>query len=187
MSNKDSQIWENANGERHREDGPAVEWSDGHKEWYQNGKLHREDGPAIEFSDGRKEWYQNGKIHREGGPAVEWPNGSTSWFQNGKLHRIGGPAGNWGNYIEWWEEGIRQPEKSNITEMTKPVQNPVSEDNLSAKILRIRINKALKCLSGDLNYGNVAAAKRELKGNESKAIAVGETETAGGFSFTRVL
>jgi hypothetical protein len=25
-----------------------------------NGKLHREDGPAIEYAYGRKEWYLNG-------------------------------------------------------------------------------------------------------------------------------
>ena len=28
--------------------------------WYINGKIHREDGPAIEWSDGNKEWYING-------------------------------------------------------------------------------------------------------------------------------
>ena len=35
--------------------------SNGTKRWYLNGKLHREDGPAIEWSDGTKEWYLNGK------------------------------------------------------------------------------------------------------------------------------
>ena len=33
----------------------------GTKRWYLNGKRHREDGPAIEYSDGRKLWYLNGK------------------------------------------------------------------------------------------------------------------------------
>ena len=46
----------------HREDGPAVEWSNGSKEWYINGKLHREDGPAMESSSGfHDSWYINGK------------------------------------------------------------------------------------------------------------------------------
>ena len=31
------------NGERHREDGPAVEWVDGYKEWYLNGKALTEE------------------------------------------------------------------------------------------------------------------------------------------------
>jgi len=38
----------------HREDGPALERKDGHKEWYKNGKLHRQDGPAVEMKDGTK-------------------------------------------------------------------------------------------------------------------------------------
>jgi hypothetical protein len=42
---------------RHRIDGPAIERSDGSKEWYVDGKLHRLDGPAVEWSDGSKEWY----------------------------------------------------------------------------------------------------------------------------------
>jgi hypothetical protein len=49
----------------HREDGPAVEWSDGHKEWRIDGKLHREDGPAIEWRDGHKEWWLNAVMFRE--------------------------------------------------------------------------------------------------------------------------
>ena len=49
------------NGERHREDGPAVELVDGSKIWFLNGKLHRTDGPAIEYANGTKEWYLNGK------------------------------------------------------------------------------------------------------------------------------
>ena len=31
------------------------------KYWYLNEKLHRENGPAIEYSDGHKEWWINGK------------------------------------------------------------------------------------------------------------------------------
>jgi hypothetical protein len=69
---------------RHREDGPAVEFADGYKEWYINGKYHREDGPAFEYVDGSKEWFINGKCHREDGPAVEYANGSKEWYINGK-------------------------------------------------------------------------------------------------------
>ena len=49
------------NGKRHRENGPAIIWYNGHKEWCIDGKLHREDGPAIECTDGRVYWYLNGK------------------------------------------------------------------------------------------------------------------------------
>jgi len=49
------------NGQRHREDGPAIERADGSKSWWINGQLHREDGPAIEYADGNKEWFLNGE------------------------------------------------------------------------------------------------------------------------------
>lgn len=48
------------NGKRHRLDGP-IEWSDRTKGWWINGNLHREDGLALEFSDGSRAWYINDK------------------------------------------------------------------------------------------------------------------------------
>jgi hypothetical protein len=36
-------------------------FSFGSKFWYTNGKLHRENGPAIEFANGKKEYWLNGK------------------------------------------------------------------------------------------------------------------------------
>lgn len=33
----------------------------GNKFWYLNGKRHREDGPAIIYSNGEKRWYLNGE------------------------------------------------------------------------------------------------------------------------------
>jgi hypothetical protein len=92
------------NGKWHREDGPAIEWGNGHKEWYINGKYHREDGPAIE-SDGGKLWYFHGILHRLDGPAVEWGNGDKEWRVNGKLHRLNGPAIEYKNRKEWWVNG----------------------------------------------------------------------------------
>ena len=48
--------WLNESDKCHREDGPAIERSNGTKEWYVNGELHREDGPAVECADVSKEW-----------------------------------------------------------------------------------------------------------------------------------
>ncbi len=53
--------WENAEGQRHRLDGPAVELANGDKYWHQNDRLHRLDGPAIELANGIKSWYIKGK------------------------------------------------------------------------------------------------------------------------------
>ena len=55
----------------------------GDKAWYLNGELHREDGPAIEWTDGSKFWFFNGKRHRGDGPAVEGVGGFKQWFLNG--------------------------------------------------------------------------------------------------------
>jgi hypothetical protein len=69
---------------RHREDGPAVEYTDGDKEWFINGALHREDGPAFEYANDGNAWYINGKLHREDGPAIEYANGGNAWYINGE-------------------------------------------------------------------------------------------------------
>jgi hypothetical protein len=64
----------------------------GSREWHLNGRYHRDDGPAIIYSDGAAVWYRNGEIHREGGPAVKNARGYKAWYLNGKLHREDGPA-----------------------------------------------------------------------------------------------
>ena len=82
----------NAAGQLHREDGPAIEWADGSKFWYQYGSLHRTNGPAIETDNGHTEWWVNDRRHREDGPAIIWANGFLEWWQNGQRHREDGPA-----------------------------------------------------------------------------------------------
>ena len=84
--------WQNVNkswykeGKLHREDGPAIEYSDGRKYWYKKGKLHSINGPAIEFPDGRKEWYKEGKHHREDGHSIEWINEPRCWHLENKIY-----------------------------------------------------------------------------------------------------
>ena len=68
----------------HREDGPAIEYVNGSKEWYINGLLHREDGPAVEWYNGDREYWINGEKHRKDGPAIEWYYGDKEWWINGK-------------------------------------------------------------------------------------------------------
>ena len=58
--------------------------SDGTVRYYNTqGKIHRVHGPAVEYSDGFRAWYQNGRLHRLDGPAVE-TNGGRAWYINGK-------------------------------------------------------------------------------------------------------
>ena len=59
-------------------------YNDGDKHWYLNGERHREDGPAIEYANGDKIWYFNDKLHREDGPAIEYADGTILWYINGE-------------------------------------------------------------------------------------------------------
>ena len=96
------------NGQRHRNDGPALEYTNGDKVWYRNGQYHRDDGPAAEYDNGNKYWYQNGEHHRDDGPAIDYANGTKVWYQNGWPHRVDCPAVEYINGTkEWWQNGKR--------------------------------------------------------------------------------
>ena len=56
---------------------------DGTKRWILNGHYHREDGPALEFSNGTKYWYIKNICHRLDGPAIIDGSGSSMWCFNG--------------------------------------------------------------------------------------------------------
>ena len=60
-----TKVWVNSKGQWHREDGPAVEWDSGYKQWCLNGLYHRLDGPAIEYVNGDKAWYKNDRLYIE--------------------------------------------------------------------------------------------------------------------------
>ena len=81
---KDRTIFTNNKNQYHCEEGPAVQYFNGDREWWINGKLHRVNGPAVESISGYKAWYLNGLFHRTDGPAVERANGEKLWYLNGK-------------------------------------------------------------------------------------------------------
>ena len=115
----------------HREDGPAVEYANGNKEWYINDKLHREDGPAVEYINGYKAWWLNDELHREDGPAAVYANGSKFWYTNGKLHREDGPAHESANgFKAWYINGEHLTEEEFNTRMN-PVE--LTLDEIAAK------------------------------------------------------
>jgi hypothetical protein len=109
--------WRLPNGRFHREDGPAIEWNNGDKEWWLDGFLHREDGPAIERPNGYESWHLNGKLHREDGlPAIIYPDGTKEWYLNETLHREDGPAVEYSDGIKYWSlNGVRYDDLSQIT------------------------------------------------------------------------
>lgn len=103
--------WRNDAGNLHREDGPAVEWRNGNKEWWVAGKLHRVDGPAIVWANGSKEWWLDGKLHRVEGPAVEWSDGGKDWFYSGKKFN---------NQEAWFEALALQDQITYLFNMEEP-------------------------------------------------------------------
>ncbi len=125
--NKHGNVCYIKNGEWHREDGPAIEWSSGNKSWWVNGKRHREDGPAVEYSDGERSWYINNercgnkedydkKIKEIKHKKAEWygnehnlpdwsyidSRGSVCYIKNGEWNREGGPAVERDDGSKWW-------------------------------------------------------------------------------------
>jgi hypothetical protein len=42
--------------------------ANGDKIWYLNDERHRTDGPDIEYANGDKYWHLNGELHRADGP-----------------------------------------------------------------------------------------------------------------------
>lgn len=68
----------------HRVEGPAIEYANGHGEWFRNGLRHNSNGPAITWADGDKWWYKHGQRHREDGPAFEGARGKRLWFLEDK-------------------------------------------------------------------------------------------------------
>ena len=78
-----TRMYYNSAGQLHREDGPAIEYANSNKEWWQNDQRHRTDGPAMTHTDGFSAWFQNGLRHRTVGPAVEHADGIKEWWLHG--------------------------------------------------------------------------------------------------------
>jgi len=81
---RDNNIKYYEDGLLHKEDGPAIEFGNGDKEWYFKGKLHRHNGPAKDYKFGFKAYYIHGRLHREDGPAVLYPTGEVEWWLDGR-------------------------------------------------------------------------------------------------------
>jgi len=54
----DNKFWYDENGNYHREDGPAIEESNGEFTWFWHGKNHRDNGKDVSDND---YWYFNNK------------------------------------------------------------------------------------------------------------------------------
>jgi len=76
--------WYRRDGQRHREDGPAVIWANGGVEYWMKGQVNREDGPAVVGPNGEVHYWVKGKRHRTDGPAVVEANGRIEYWVEGR-------------------------------------------------------------------------------------------------------
>ena len=114
-----------ANGEKHREDGPACELSDGSKFWYRNGLRHREDGPANEYFDGTVSWHLNGRQYLE--------SEFNEIISNKKLSRYTGEI------IPAVEKSVKEqfPEKSKETNFFQDSNNNLTNGKLGSRSMEL--------------------------------------------------
>jgi hypothetical protein len=60
-------------------------YPNGYKEYLDSdGHLHNDNGPAVIYFNGDKQWYCHGRFHRLDGPAIEYTDGYECWFYHGK-------------------------------------------------------------------------------------------------------
>lgn len=67
-----TKIWSLKSGTMHRDDGPAVVFPDGSKQWRRLNALHRTDGPAVENADGSKQWWIDGRKYDDLTQWAKW-------------------------------------------------------------------------------------------------------------------
>ena len=145
--------YRNAEGQRHREDGPAVERANGYKAWFLNDKLHREDGPAVEYANGTKSWFLNDKLHREDGPAIEYADGDKAWYLNDQLHREDGPAVECADGDKsWWLNGVEYSEHEFNEKMNKEYKPKVGDKVLLAYTDPFRSENDEKMITATIKY-----------------------------------
>ena len=107
-------------GRLHRDDGPAVIWSDGQKEWWVNGimasiYLSNNDDITGRNNGGVRIWLKGGEqIHRVSAPAlIEYDENDKvtghEWYLNGECHRADGPAiiDSYNRFIAYYIHGYR--------------------------------------------------------------------------------
>lgn len=55
-----------------------------------DGNYHNDDGPAVEYCSGLKQYIFHGKLHRTDGPAVEYSPKSTAKDKTKSLYYLDG-------------------------------------------------------------------------------------------------
>jgi hypothetical protein len=138
----------------------------GTREWYLGYKLHREDGPAVEYTNGDCEWWVNGKIHRVDGPAIEKANGTREWYLDGKRHRIDGPAIERGNTRIWYLNGsIQRVESGESPIEREDFEYPYCAERVEKELVLETFedaSRAALCAQQSAHRANLSLDKKEV-------------------------
>ena len=119
--------------------------------YFLNGKYHREDGPAIIYSDGALGYYLNGKRHREDGPAIIYSFGLEYYYLKG--NNITEKVNKWikENNIpdyKFWNESDKRLFRITFNSMSIECERSVEQ-----KMKTIKLDK---CKDAPKNYTGVA-------------------------------
>lgn len=154
---------------KHRLVGPAIEYKDGHKEYFINGKRHRLDGPAIETAD-RKEYWIEGKRHRLDGPAIERDNGDKEYWVKSLRHRIDGPAIEQANgYKEYWIDGCHKDAET-FTALTQVKDLANEIQSLKEELTKLKALESVKPLTLEQTLLDILASGFKDKDSVSAMI-----------------
>ena len=109
--------------------------------WYKDDKIHREDGPAIEYNNGCKEWWFNGNQTLEAN-IYEFTSASgryvledktIMYFKEGLAHNENGPAIEGEDFKEWWINGKKLTEQEFKEYIVKKNLHEKLQSNLEPK------------------------------------------------------
>lgn len=104
--------------------------AEGNKSWWKNGVLHREDGPAVEWENGHKSWWIDG-VKLDGSPKAAVKNRPIK-----KIRRCVGSHGKPCPYKKWLPKGkslcddcknIKVTKEAKIEKIEKIDMNKVKE------------------------------------------------------------
>jgi hypothetical protein len=102
VKNKSTKQWFKSGNWHRSNDLPAIEFSDGYKEYYNNGARYL----FVKYDNGTKEYYDwQFKLHKNNFPAISYPNGDVEYWFHGRRHRTNGPAAIIGNKQYFFENG----------------------------------------------------------------------------------
>jgi hypothetical protein len=150
------------------------------------GLLHREDGPAIEYSDGDYEYYINGKLHNAFGPARKMKNCEKTYFE---YYFYGKQYSDLEDFYKKQYKGIKLKQKMRELKFNKMLNKQyvlslINIENNKEKEITRRWNDLIEVYINEteeydvININNISKEKHliVLKNNKFKIVNIKEED-----------